>query len=193
MWAKIKTALNSTLGKKCFNPLDTIMEIDKYHNFYREMYIASVFSIIFNGVNLGDLPTPLIKTTIDINGTKELPDINNAVYNAIRWNADQVWVIAPWVETLGENSLGYQDNTPSSGLYPRGTVFLPPSLKKIKDFAIFDTTYALHIPESVKEISSQAFSNATYDTEIYIHNREGAIKGAPWGNRVPENIIYLEG
>ncbi len=197
MWAKIKKALNSTLGRESFDSLNKIMEIDEYHNFYREMYIQSVYQEMCSKRYSTNSPeyTPQARMMIDISGKKNLPAGSIDGFRGRNYQGVNSFacIVAPWVETLEEDAL--MSGKPSS---KKGTLFLPPALKKIGNntpnssgrlMRLFDDA---HIPESVEQISENAFSSVSSDKKVYIHNKQGAIPGAPWGHPGGESkIIYI--
>lgn len=198
MWAKIKKALNSTLGRESFDSLNKIMEIDKYHNFYREMYLQSVYQERFSKrfSTSSEYYIPEARMMIDISGKKNLPAGSIDGFRGRNYKGADSFacIVAPWVETLEENAL--MSGKPSSSR--AGTLFLPPALKKIGNnvptspnllMKLFDDA---HIPESVEQISENAFSSVSSDKKVYIHNKQGAIPGAPWGHPGGESkIIYI--
>lgn len=196
MWAKIKKALNSTLGRESFDSLNKIMEIDEYHNFYREMYIQSVYQEKYSQSTTGSgYVTPKARMMIDISGKKNLPAGSIDDFRGRNYTGAKSFdcIVAPWVETLEEDAL--MSDKSSSRV---GTLFLPPALKKIGNntpnsnvrlMRLFDDA---HIPESVEQISENAFSSVSSDKKVYIHNKQGAIPGAPWGHPGGESkIIYI--
>lgn len=167
MWDKIKKAVNTTLGKDDFQPLDKILDYEEY----LKLYMSALSEQMVKKQNSEILA--------DCEGQK----IYRAVYldNNYRWEnyatSAKLFLFAPWVEEIqGVTSL---------------QVILPPKLKKInRDNAFIDAYWGLRIPPSVEEIHEAAFGNL-WNTKIYIYSKKGAISDYPWGHHNPENIIYM--
>ena len=172
MWDKIKKAVNTTLGKDNFQPLDKILDYEEYLRLYMSALSKQM-------VNRQDS-----EILADCEGQK----IYRAIYddNNYRWRNyvthAKLFLFAPWVEEIQETAYF------SQGIVQ---VILPPKLKKINcEGAFASTDLGVRIPPSVEEIHEAAFRNFM-DEKVYIYSKKGAISGYPWGHQRPENIIYM--
>ena len=172
MWDKIKKAVNTTLGKDNFQPLDKILDYEEYLRLYM---------------------SALSKQMVDKQDSKILADCEGQkIYRRIDGDNNYRWknyvthltlfMLAPWVEEIQ----GIQGR-----YYQLPVVVLPPKLKKINCQSAFaDADLGIRIPPSVEEIHEAAFHNLMY-AKVYIYSKKGAISGYPWGHQRPENIIYM--
>ena len=168
MWDKIKKAVNTTLGKDNFQPLDKILDYEDY----LKLYMSALSKQLANRQSseiLADCEGQKIYRLIDGD--------NNYMWRNYVTKA-KLFLFAPWVEEIQGTAYFSQ-------------VILPPKLKKINWGNAFREMYVgLKIPPSVEEIHEAAFGKF-YETKVYIYSKKGAISGYPWGHHRPENIIYM--
>ncbi len=166
MWSKIKKALNASLGRKDFRPLDAQSEVNSYltHFMITDCLNQMIPSSDGSPYNI----LYVAKKTLGENDRE----------NTTR---GKILILPPWIEEIEDDAYLYTAN---------GDLTLPPSLKKIGARAFFYFEGSLFVPSSVKEINENAFSQLGTYCKIYIDGKRGEIEGYPWGHTYPDFIRF---
>lgn len=156
MWAAIKKAINSRLGRKNFKALDEIISKECYESYYntmRDMVCA------FGDGNGKIVIHPKNKTIV-------------AEREYLNQEALETVVLPLGLESIG--NMAFQGTSISHLIIPEG-------VKNI-GFQIVDAgthLTELKIPKSLETAEEDAFYNVLGD--MYLPFSEGEIAGAPWG------------
>jgi hypothetical protein len=163
MWAEIKKAINSRLGKKNFKSLDEIIEYKSYENYYNTM-------------------RDFLYTYGDGNGKmKVIPKGRSEISDGEFLKDSSLSVI---VIPLGLKKIGgaaFQGTSLRNLIIPEGVTDIGSQI-----------VYAYHrldeirIPKSIIKIEEDAFNLAVGN--MYLPFSEGEIEGAPWG--FSGNVYY---
>ena len=166
MWAVIKKALNSTLGTKQFSALDILAKKNTYNYFYNEWFE---------------------KNSTDRYGPKIYPITNEKKLNLEDDSYRPIVVLPPGVEEIEES---YQN-------YRLTSCFLPYGIKNINCKFLLDTEnlghgFLCYIPETIEQISENAFADLELRDKIVINKKKDDLVGHPWGHPAGDKgIIYI--
>lgn len=167
MWAVIKKALNSTLGTKQFSALDILAKKNTYNYFYNEWFG---------------------KNSTYLNKPKIYPITNEKKINLdARGNGRPIVVLPPGVEEIEE---------PNQNLRLT-SCFLPYGIKNINCKFLLDTEnlghgFLCYIPETIEQISENAFAELNSRDKIVINKKKDDLVGHPWGHPAGDKgIIYI--
>lgn len=204
-WAKIKAALNSTLGRKDFKTLDRVVSDESYRAFYNTVDV--LYMMLGDGADYFSV-IPNHRTEINDN----------------EWDSDgniMIAVLPPSIKRIGQSAFYkckalrkvYVPNTvneidfgafaqcaalesfsfPQSTAVIQGQTFwgcssltniqIPEGPREIRwqAFAYCTALETIRIPASVTTIQLEVFAECTALHDIYVGFAEGAVSGAPWG------------
>ena len=204
-WAKIKAALNSTLGRKDFKTLDRVASDESYRAFYNTVDVLSTM--------LGSSKDKFLV----------IPDNRSEILDD-EWQNDgniMIAVLPPSIKQIGQAAFDrcealrkvYVPNTVTeirnmvfchckaleSFYFPQSAteidaqtfygctsltnIQIPEGLREIKwqAFAYCTALETIRIPASVTTIQLGVFDECTALHDIYVGFAEGAVSGAPWG------------
>jgi hypothetical protein len=179
-WAEIKKAINDSVGRKRFKPLDRIVKQETYERFYDLAVVQGNLNVgivgreLIDGVNIGD-----VNSIYDGNSTVEKVIFPWGIYatsiqccrNAV--NLSHL-IIPDTVTEISDHSF--------YGCNKLKTVKLSDSLKTIGRGAFADSGLEyIKIPEGVTSIDSTAFQNCPNLKVIDVGFAQGDVAGAPWG------------
>lgn len=204
-WAKIKSALNSTLGRKDFKTLDRVASDEAYQAFYNTVDV--LYTMLGSGAD---------DFLIIRDNRTEIADNEWDTYSHV-----MIAVLPPSIKRIGQSAFYncealrkvYVPNTVNeidsnafaecaaleSFSFPQSAteisyqtfwgcssltnVSLPEGLRKIEwqAFAYCTALETICIPASVTTIDRQAFTECTALHDIYVGFAEGAVPEAPWG------------
>ncbi len=170
MWGAIKKAINSTLGTKRFSALDVLAKKNTYNCFYNEWRKKNY--------SYDDEP-------------KVYPMTAEKKINLETDNTNRTLVILPpEVEEIEQPS--------NVSRYSLPTCFLPYGIKKANckiKFNSVNTRYGVlcYFPETVENISEDAFADLRSSDVIIIDNKKDDLQGHPWGHPAGDaGIIYIK-
>lgn len=179
-WAEIKKAINDSVGRKRFQPLDQIIKQEAYERFYDLTVIQGNLNVgivgreLIDGINIGD-----VNSIYDGNSTVEkviFPwGIQATSIQCCRNAVNLSHLIMPdSVTEISDHSF--------YGCDKLKTVKLSDSLKTIGRGAFADSGLEyIKIPEGVTAIDSTAFQNCLNLKVIDVGFAQGDVSGAPWG------------
>lgn len=204
-WAKIKAALNSTLGRKDFKTLDRVASDEAYQAFYNTVDV--LYTMLGSGAD---------DFLIIRDNRTEIADNEWDTYSHV-----MIAVLPPSIKRIGQAAFArcgalrkvYVPNTVTeirnlafgecdaleSFYFPQSTaviepqtfwgcssltnIQIPEGLREIRwqAFAYCTALETIRIPASVTTIDRQAFTECTALHDIYVGFAEGAVPEAPWG------------
>ncbi len=204
-WAKIKSALNSTLGRKDFKTLDRVASDESYRAFYNTVDV--LYTMLGSGEDyflvIRDNRTEIADNEWDTDGNvmiAVLPPSIKRIGQAAFYNCGALRkVYVPNMVNEIDSSAFANCAALESFAFPQSTteisfqtffgcssltnVSLPEGLREIQ-FQAFGNCAALKticIPASVTTIDARAFEGCTALHDIYVGFAEGVVPGAPWG------------
>lgn len=171
MWANIKHALNRSLGTNHFQPLDRIIEIEAYKNFYKNLSLL---------VNPDSRVHIVDDSVVNLEGILDGGDL---LYFDETARYAFVVVVPPSTKKLSDGC--FQN-------FDFGTIYLPPTLIDIGSevFTGCDALEMVKIPRGVERMADDAFSGATNLKTVLVGWSEGEVAGAPWGLTGDYTIKY---
>ena len=182
--------------------------------------LPSTISEVSFGSNITSLPGGLKNGTLKkVTISENNPNFTiegNGIYDKDKiilkssWGQPTSFRVADGVKTINSQSLAFQYQLVSIEL--SGTVEeiersafeydsqlryinLGNNLKKISGDAIFkgcNSLKTVEIPSSIENIHSGAFSGWNYVEKIYVHKKNGEIKGTPWGAVLGDRAIIWD-
>lgn len=204
-WAKIKAALNSTLGRKDFKTLDRVAIDESYRAFYNTVDVLSTMlgSSKDKFLVIPDNRTEILDNEWASDGNimiavlpPSIKRIEQAAFSGCR--ALRKVYVPNTVTEIRNLVFGHCDALESFYFPQSATVIdaqtfygctsltniqIPEGLRQIKwqAFAYCTALETIRIPASVTTIQLQVFAECTALHDIYVGFAEGAVSGAPWG------------
>lgn len=154
MWAEVKLALNNTLGRKNFKPLNEIIRAERHENYYNVLFALDNPNVRFVKKGVYEITRDMVVEGLgndEIDSTR-LYILPNGV-NTISNNAFDVFAIKQWI--------------------------IPQSVKIIDSGAFVSGSYQMTFLGKPNTIMIDALSPTA--TDIFVPWAEGEIAGAPWG------------
>lgn len=204
-WAKIKAALNSTLGRKDFKTLDRVASDESYRAFYNTVDVLSTMlgSSKDKFLVIPDNRTEILENEWEKDGNimiavlpPSIKQIEQAAFSGCR--ALRKVYVPNTVTEIRNLVFGHCDAL-ESFYFPQSAteidaqtfygctsltnIQIPEGLREIKwqAFAYCTALETIRIPASVTTIQLQVFAECTALHDIYVGFAEGAVSGAPWG------------
>lgn len=197
MWGEIKTALNSTLGTKKFEPLDYLQERKAYEDFYNHCLTLQFGAIeldeYVNGINQNIVGTFKNRSPFVV-PMNETGVINQEYLESLKLKFG--------ASTISERTLVLPPNCVEllnvSSDWLRSVIFFPFGFKKLN--SVFGRRYGsdqvpciVEIPKTIEYISPNSFSHMDENQKVVIHKKYGEIQGHPWGHPYAETSIFYTG
>jgi hypothetical protein len=204
-WAKIKTALNATLGRKDFKSLDRVASDEAYQAFYNTVDV--LYTMLGSGADyfltIRDNRTEISDNEWEMDGNVMIAVLPTSIK---RIGQSAFYGCEALRKIYVPNTVNEIDSSAFARCTALETFSFPQSASKIsfQTFAECSSVANVHIPEGLREIQFQAFANCTNLSkiripasvttidarafegctalhDIYVGFSEGVVPGAPWG------------
>lgn len=154
MWAEVKLALNNTLGRKNFKPLNEIIRAERHENYYNVLFALDNPNVRF-----------VKKGVYEITRDMVVEDLGNDEIDSTR-----LYILPNGVHTISNDAFD---------VFVTRQWIIPQSVKIIGSGAFSSGSYQMTFLGKPNTIASDALSPTA--TDIFVPWAEGEIAGAPWG------------